>query len=90
MLDIVLRSVNKMGWVLTLGQGAEKINTIWNNTGGCPPSLSPHLGNNIMVTPCHQVSWWDTQHLCHLAWRLDNEEHMDACYRVPNVSQNEQ
>ena len=41
MLDIVLRSVNKMGRVLTLGQGAEKINTIWNNTGGCP-TQSPH------------------------------------------------
>ena len=39
MLDIVLRSVNKMGRVLTLGQGAEKINTIWNNTGGCPHCL---------------------------------------------------
>ena len=40
MLDIVLRSVNKMGRVLTLGQGAEKINTIWNNTGGCPTVTS--------------------------------------------------
>ena len=49
MLDIVLRSVNKMGWVLTLGQGAEKINTIWNNTGGCPPHC-PHTSGTI--------SWW--------------------------------
>ena len=46
MLDIVLRSVNKMGWVLTLGQGAEKINTIWNNTGGCPPHC-PHTSGTI-------------------------------------------